>query len=125
MIPEAKLTLATGEDVILEPQVLAVGWREGRRGKRHVSGRLSRMTSGASLVGAPLPLTGIGITDSPQSSHRQVLHVYPQTSVVPSCQPLSGSGLCTAVAPVSLSRKRYFYRQRKCTESRRGLEKQI
>ena len=35
MIPAAKLTLAAGECVILEPRVLAVGWREGRRCKRH------------------------------------------------------------------------------------------
>lgn len=76
MIPAAKLTLAAGERVILEPRVLAVGWREGRRCKRHVSGQLSRMTCGTSLVRALFPPTGIRITDSQQSSHHHFLHFY-------------------------------------------------
>lgn len=76
MTPVAKLTLASGEGVILEPQMLAVGWREGRRCKRHVNGRLSRMTRGTSLVGALFPPAGIRITDSQQSSHHHFLHFY-------------------------------------------------
>lgn len=76
MILAAKLTLAAGECVILEPWVLAVGWREGRRCKRHGSGQLSRMTCGTSLVRALFPPTGIRITDSQQSSHHHFLHFY-------------------------------------------------